>query len=208
MNYEPESEWFLGHDTPKGQMAISMFFYPDNERIYVDLGCAHPINKSLTHFVRDLGWRGVAVDANPAYALDWQKAGFGEHFECAILSDQPEVRFAFHENSFTSRISPTEATDHPERWGIDAIVTAPTTPLNRILEQRGIGRIDLLTIDLEGHEFALLQTLDFEKHTPAFIISEYVTAGEGVDTRACCFLLGKGYEVVHMTESNIIYRRK
>lgn len=205
MNYEPESYW-LGQN--EQLFAKEPWGYALPGLTYVDLGCAHPINKSLTHFVRDLGWRGVAIDANEAYRDEWNAADYGHHFVRAVLSDKPFVRFAYHENSFTSRISPSEATDHPDWWGINAIREEPATNLNDILAERTIGHIDLLCIDLEGYEFPVLQTLDFEKHTPTFIVSEYVTQGAGIDARVCNFLVARGYEVVRMTESNLIYRRK
>lgn len=198
--HEPESQFLIEYglgSTPKTEMGV-----------YVDLGCAHPINKSLTHFCRDMGWNGLAIDANLDYANDWANAGFGRHFVCAVLSDRPMVRFATHDNAFTSRISDLPENDRPERWGIKSIEERRTRPLNHLLEIHGIGSINLLTIDLEGHEFAVLSTLDFERHSPAFIIAEYVAQGECVDPRVCQMLLARGYEVIHMTESNLIFRRK
>lgn len=206
--YEPESAWFL--DNGHG-LCIPFFLHPlirGEKRVYVDIGCAHPVNKSLTHFVRDRGWSGVAIDGNGDYDHDWIQAGFQSHFCHALLSDQPRARFAIHDNAFTSRISDSPETDHPERWGIKHIIERDTVPLNKILQDRGIGKIDLLTIDIEGREMEVLNTLDFEKHSPLFIISEYVTQGEGTDLRVCQMLLQRGYEVVHMTESNLIFRRK
>lgn len=210
--YEPESQWLKWHETPQGRMVLQRECAPvldwHEPPVYVDLGCAHPTNKSLTAFVRDLGWRGVAIDGNPDYAKDWEAAGFKDHFFCGILSDKPFARFAIHENSFTSRISESTETDHPEKWGITRIVEEDVMPLNWILESRVIGKIDLLVADLEGAEFDVLQTLDFEKHVPSFIIAEYDTAGVGIDCRVCNFLLGKGYEVIQQFPSNLIYRRK
>lgn len=203
--YEPESEWF--RDNGQG-LCTPLFMRRCADFTYVDLGCAHPVNKSLTAICRDLGWNGLAIDANQDYANDWAEAGFGRHFMCAVLSDQPTARFAVHENAFTSRISESEATDHREKWGIERIEQRSTVPLNHLLEVNGMGQIALLTVDLEGHEFAVLQTLDFAKHDPLFIIAEFNTAGAGVDPRVCNFLLERGYEVVHMTESNLIYRKK
>lgn len=206
-NYEPESEWFLLHSGLTIPLMLRSRL-ADEDFVYVDLGCGHPTNKSLTSFVRDRGWRGVAVDGNGDYEKDWIEAGYGSHFCHAILSNEPRVRFAIHENAFTSRISESPETDHPERWGINRIIESETLPLGHLLSRYKIGKIDLLTIDLEGHEFAVLNTLDFEKHSPLFIISEYVAQGEGTDPRVCQMLLQRGYEVVHMTEPNLIFRRK
>ncbi len=170
---------------------------------YVDLGAAHPIISSVTKFVRDLGWRGLGVDANGDYAHAWRAAGFGHHFVCALLSDQPIVRFVVHENSQTSRI-----TDDPGMGGVLRVENGrPSVPLNSILDQHRITNIDLLSVDLESHEFAVMQTLDWEKYAPSWIVAEYVTQGIGVDPRLCNSLLEKGYQVVHMTQANLIFRR-
>lgn len=203
--YEPESEW-LRQPSPNG--CHPLFILPSTSHVYVDLGCSHPTSKSLTHFVRDLGWRGVAIDGNPDYEKDWIDAGYHSHFLRAILSPTPRARFAIHENCFTSRLSDSPATDRPELWGINRVVEEDVHPLNFLLQMRGIEKIDLLCCDLEGNEFDVLQTLDWEKHQPSFIISEYVTHGEGVDPRVAVMLLARGYEIIHVTESNFIFRRK
>lgn len=194
--YEPESEFLRRR--PEFQA----------RGIYVDLGCAHPINQSLTHFCRDLGWRGVAVDGNPLYRLEWINAGFEEHFVHALLSDTPTARFCIHDNSLTSRISDSPETDYPERWGIHSIGVWPTGDINEILKAKGIEKIDLLTCDLEGMEARVLATLDWEKYDPAFIIVEYVCAGEPNDPRVINRLLGRGYELIQLFPSNAILRRK
>jgi hypothetical protein len=198
MDYEPESEWFVKNT----------ILTEGDHNVYVDLGAAHPTNKSLTSLCRNLGWRGLAVDANSDYANDWAQAGFGSHFVCAVLSDQSTARFVTHENSFTSRISDLPETDRPEKWGIKRIEERITVPLNALLEMHGIEKVDLLCCDLEGFTSRVLKMLDFEKHQPGWVIAEYVSQGEGTDPEVCNFLLSKGYEVVHMTESNLIFRRK
>lgn len=205
MIYEPESNWLLDYWIAKERMPITL---PMSSATYVDLGCAGPVNHSLTAFVRDLGWRGVAVDGNPLYRLEWVNAGFEGHFVSALLSDTPTARFCIHDNGLTSRISETPATDYPERWGIQSIGVWPTGDINQILRDKEIEKIDLLTVDLEGHEYRVLRTLDFERHSPAFVIVEYVCAGEPNDPRAVNLLLEKGYEVIQMFPSNMILRRK
>ncbi len=209
MKWEPESQWLLDQEKD----LIFPFFHilvisAGEKKTYVDLGCSHPFNKSLTAFVRDLGWSGLAIDGNQDYTNDWAAAGFGHHFVCAVLSDQPTARFVIHDNSFTSRISDSPESDHPEKWGIKRVEERQTVPLEWILTEHEIGRIDLLCVDLEGREFEVLQTLNWELHQPAWVIAEYVTAGAGVDIRVAELLLSKGYQIVHLTSSNIIYRRK
>lgn len=200
MNYERESDFLRLH--------FGLVFNRVKAGVYVDLGCSHPTNTSLTAFCRDLGWRGVAIDGNPDYQKDWIDAGFGNHFYNAILSDEPRARFAIHDNAFTSRLSPTIHHDRSDLWGITRIVEQDTVPVNQILAERGIEKIDLLCCDLEGAEARVLKTLDWAKHQPAFVIVEFVTHGEGMDCEAVNYLFGIGYEAIQMFPSNMILKRK
>ena len=197
--YEPETEWVR---------ANTRLFDGDNRgRTYVDLGCGHPERFSQTRICRDFSWRGLAIDGNHDYWVDWEMAGHASHFCCAILSDQPTARFSIHENSFTSRLCP-HGEEHPEKWGISRILESESVqPLNEILAAHEIGKIHFLTADLEGTEFSVIQTLDFEKHAPDVIVAEYNTSEIGIDPRLCNFLLTKGYRVAQQFPSNLIYIR-
>lgn len=200
ITYEPESEYLRAN--------FPMFYGAVKEGVYVDLGASHPTNASLTHFCRDLGWRGVAVDGNSDYGADWVDAGLEDHFYCAVLSDEPLARFVIHDNSFTSRISPSEETDHPERWGIKRIVEKNTVHINTLLQNRGIEHIDLLCCDLEGMDLRVLRTLDWRKHTPSFVIVEHTAASEPLNYKLINFLLDGGYELLRKFPANAIFKRK
>jgi len=175
--------------------------------VYVDLGAAHPTSHSQSAFVRELGWRGIAVDGNPDYRKEWEEAGFGQHFVCEVLSDRDTARFCIHENSQTSRISDSEETDHPEKWGIVSKTVRPCIPLNDLLTEHHIGRIDLLCVDLEGMTSRVLRTLDWEKHRPRFIIVEHTAQGEPMDWELLNYILDQNYLLVRMFEGNAVFRK-
>ena len=42
---------------------------------YVDIGAAHPTRMSNTAFLRDMGWEGIQVDADPYWIPYWNKIG-------------------------------------------------------------------------------------------------------------------------------------
>lgn len=153
---------------------------------YVDLGCAWPHINSNTAFLRRRGWRGLAVDGNPAYAHDWVGV---EKFVHAVIGDGGEVLFELNPNPDLSRVGSGQAIQ--------------TVRLDSLLE--GIERIDFLSVDLEGQEFAALQTLDWSKHQPPVIIAEYNTHGIGEDFRVRDMLIEKGYRAAHQTIANLVY---
>lgn len=162
---------------------------------YVDVGCAHPTNGSNTAFLRDRGWRGLAIDANPEFAAHW--APWPDTFVQGIVSSDPFVTFEFNEaRCYESRVAPG-----PVRYG--------TVSLERLCF--GHPRIDLLTLDVEGHEFSALRSLnefiEIPLGYPPIIISEYNTAGLGEDMRVRDHLFEHGYRLVHTTTANHIFHR-
>jgi hypothetical protein len=162
---------------------------------YVDIGCAYPDHNSNTSFLRQMGWKGIAIDGNPAYAPDW--AGRSE-FVCAVLSDSPDAAFEICvENPAMSRIT-GRGSNH-------------TVNLNDLLESEVA--IDFLSIDIEGHEFDVLNTLNWNLWQPDIIVAEYATLqpdGKTVklDYRVRDMLLATGYREIHRTVANIVYELK
>lgn len=162
--------------------------------VYVDIGCGLPDFMSNTAFLRDRGWTGLAIDANPAYGEHWKHPG--NPFICAVLSDKPVVKFEFRENTATSRICDTGQ-------------EVETVPLDQILEMEHIKKIDFLSIDIEGAEFDVMKEFDFAWWEPTIIVAEYNTAGLGFDLRMLNYLLKTwGYEAVHHTVANFIYVKR
>lgn len=155
--------------------------------VYVDLGAADPWTASNTALLRDLGWRGLAIDGNPIHAHKWKTP-----FVNAIISDEPEVPFNFHPNHVVSRVE----AGNP---------IVPAVTLESLLQRYDIGLIDLLSVDIEGHEFNAIKTMDLAIHRPRMIIGEYNTEGLGEDFRLRDYLLENHYKVVHQTFANLIY---
>lgn len=162
--------------------------------VFVDCGCYHPQIASNTAHWRDAGWTGLAIDANAGLAEIWKKFPAAKFINAAVGPPSPAKYRVNGGNPGWSRVG-TDGED----------VTLRT--LESIVVENGIGKIDLLSIDLEGMEYSALLTLDLAKHEPTIIISEYDTAGLGKDYRVLEYLLKNDYVALHMTEANVIYRR-
>lgn len=158
--------------------------------IYLDLGCAHPYFKSNTAFLRQMGWTGVGVDADPRWADDWT-----DPFVAAIVSIFPRIGFIINQdNPYVSRTTKNGG-------GFQLAKHA-----SQILEECGIDHLDFLSLDLEGHEYHAFLTLERE-HLPTIIISEYDTEGIGKDMRVHDYLTATDYQLVHTTTANHIFLR-
>lgn len=157
-------------------------------RFYVDVGCAHPCIGSNTACLRDLGWSGLNIDADPAWREYWPD---GQLIQ-AIIHTEPLVHFTENPVHVLSRVEPGED-------------NAQAVRLDDLLKARGVDGIGFLSIDVEGQELRVLESMEGHTKWPPFIISEYNTAGLGEDYSVANYLLQKGYSIIHQTIANFVY---
>ncbi len=167
---------------------------PENG-FYVDIGCAHPVQTSNTAFLRDMGWKGLAIDGNPAWENDWKGI---PGFICAVIAQESYV--AFSESSWWSRIGGPES---KERIAVT---------IEHLLGYLEIGKIDFLSIDTEGTEFHILSSFDFDLHSPDVVVAEYnavhlpIVAPDVSPIPA--LMKSRGYSLRHVCEpANMIFTR-
>lgn len=162
--------------------------------VFVDVGAAHAFRYSQSAFLRQLGWTGLAIDANDDYRSEWADIT-GVHFVHAVVSNEPEVRFLYEPtNGLVSRKHETGA-------------LVQTQSLNAILERSMIGTVDFLCLDVEGMEFESLLSLDLHRYAPQIVVAEYRSEHAGEDFRVLHYLLAHGYRLVHGTHGNFTYKR-
>lgn len=142
---------------------------------------------SNTAFLRDRGWRGLCIDGNPVYAPDWDGR---PEFICAVLSGGEMEKFEYRQHVGHSRIGAAGKEVQTRRLE-EFLVNAPA--------------IDFISCDLEGHEFAVLSTLDWNRHRPQVVISEFNTAGLPPDFRVRDMMEKLGYRAALQNAANFIF---
>ncbi len=142
---------------------------------YVDIGAGHPVvdNVSFAFYLK--GWRGIAVEPNPALArlnaavrprdrvvqaLAGGKAGTAtfylvDEFHGLSTMIEPHARRAVEQFGKTSR--PIEL---------------PVVPLSELCAAHAPERIDFLKVDVEGAETEVLRGADFGRHRPKVVLVE------------------------------------
>ena len=82
-------------------------------------------------------------------------------------------------------------------------VSTPGRTLTSILDEAGVGHIDLLVMDVEGHELDALRGLDLSRYAPDLMLIE--TKGAEDELRA---LLGTSYELLAQpSAADALFRR-
>jgi FkbM family methyltransferase len=155
----------------QGGEDIASMYLLDKYRdgFYIDIGANDPVHYSNTFKLYLQGWTGVLVDGNDKLIEKAKRIRRKDISVHGIVSNKnEEVVFYLAEDSLMSSIHP-EQTNKPQEK-----ITAVTITINDVIERyvpHG-QKIDLLSIDVEGHDFEVLQSIDLNKHRPTLIIVE------------------------------------
>lgn len=143
---------------------------------YVDIGAHHPIQYSNTHLFYQQGWRGVNIDATP-HSMDLFNQFRPEdiNLEIGISAKAGDYPYYMFENSMLNGILSEETVQQHIARG-EQLIEQSTIPCKRIndvlADHIPAGELDLISVDIEGQDLAVLQDFDFERWRPKLIIVE------------------------------------
>lgn len=142
---------------------------------YVDVGANDPLTHSITKHFYDLGWHGVNVE--PAFHPFERLAAARERdINLNIgLSDKPGT-LTLHEFppelSAASTFSAAQADWHRQNGLPSVERTVEVITLAQLCEEHVDGEIDYLSIDVEGHERAVIDGGDWSRWRPRVVVVE------------------------------------
>ena len=131
---------------------------------YIDIGAHHPSRFSVTRHLYQLGWTGVNVDANQELIDIFNQVRARDKNICAAVGSEFEYQFTVFEETAISTLNP-EWRDKfvGQKNKIAREVTLAGRKLRTILDDfEPEKRIDLLSIDAEGSDLQVLESLQFE----------------------------------------------
>jgi len=132
---------------------------------YIDVGAHHPSRFSVTRHLHQLGWSGVNVDANQELIDLFNKVRPGDLNLCVAVGLEPNYTFTIFEEAALSTLD-TEWRNKfiNENNKIAKEVEVVGRKLRSILDEfQPQSRIDLLSIDAEGSDLQVLQSLEMDK---------------------------------------------
>ena len=157
-----------------GEDIIIDYILDKPKGFYIDVGCHHPVKISKTYRLYKKGWTGLNIDANPNLIKEFRRIRPRDISRCDAISNIKEERtfYEFHQDA-VSTINQSVLEEWKMKWDLKSERTVDTKTLNQILEEENISRpIDLLSIDVEGHDYQVLSSMDLSKHKPYLIIIE------------------------------------
>jgi FkbM family methyltransferase len=152
---------------------------------FIEAGGNDGISQSNTlHFERYRGWRGLLIEPIPELAWHCRLFRPGAVTVNAALGtiEQRGRRVAMTYCNLMSTVEGAMRSKEEERRHIDAgaavqkvtpyRLTVPCRALTDILARYEIGRIDLLSVDVEGYEENVLRGIDFGRFRPRYMLIE------------------------------------
>lgn len=158
------------------------------------------------------GWRGVCVEPHGDYFKLVEQNRPGSVCVRAAVSDADagEVEFYANARGTLSTLEPQLESVWREKYGdyfsgFDVQRVRKRT-LTSILDAAGAPTpIDVVSIDVEGHELAVLRGLDFGKYRPRVLVIEALDDERAVQLEA--FMRDKGYSLARRISSNLLFCR-
>jgi len=144
---------------------IIKLFDKNKKGTYVDIGCFHPIRQNNTFLMFKKGWSGINIDLNPLTIELFKIARPNDLNICAAISNTKGIKNLFfdHQLSSLNTISKNHTIFIKKAFGMKNLIKkkVKTNTLKNILNKTKIKRIDFMNIDIEGHEYEVLKTINF-----------------------------------------------
>ena len=179
---------------------------------YVDVGAHHPWRFSNTYWFYRQGWSGLNVDATPGSMDAFRRARPRDrNVEAAVAGVARTITFyAFDEPALnTFDLAAAERAKAAGYRVVEERELQTTTLAELLREHLQGGKIDFLSVDVEGLDAEVLASNDWEAFAPEVVLAE--TLGQGLRevqaSPVARVLGGQGYELLSKTVNTAIFTR-
>jgi FkbM family methyltransferase len=176
------------------ELIIRDFFQDRKGGFFLDVGCAWPIISNNTYYLeKHLGWTGFGIDALQEFAPSWSEERPNSKFFTFLVTDRSGADGTFFKAAMTALSSADFEMASAEEYG-DPVepeeIKVPMITLDDLLDREGIEKVDLISMDIEGHELQALAGFDIERFRPELIVVE------GFDPMVTKYFHDHGYEQI------------
>jgi FkbM family methyltransferase len=178
---------------------------------YLDIGANDPFFINNTALFYEQGSRGINIEANPQLLEQFKiNRPRDINLNIGISNNEEELDFYIMKDNTLSTFSREESEFMISKGKVlKEVKKIKLTTISAVLEKHLNNKFpDFLSIDVEGMDFQILQTIDFTKSTPKVICveaAEYSPIGAGARRNELIdFLVSKGYYEYANTNLNAI----
>lgn len=193
-------------------MILRRLFDGVTNGFYIDVGAHHPKRFSNTYFLYRRGWRGINIEPNPEMIPLFNRYRPRDTNVCLGVSDEAGelTYFLFNEpalNSFDASLTAARQTN-PEYHLIDTKrvrVERLETILSKNIQQGE--DIDLMTVDVEGHDLNVLRSNDWKRFRPKCLLVEILNSSisDVLESLTHAYMIANEYVLFAKTVHTVFY---
>ena len=196
-------------------MILRRVFGLKNDGFYVDVGAHHPRRYSNTNHFYKLGWSGINIEPSPdAIKLFRTRRPRDVNLQLGVSDEAGLLEyFVFEEpaiNTFDPALARSRIAATPYR--LLETVAVPVEPLGKILARHiPPGReIDFFSIDVEGLDYKVLRSNDWERFRPLCVMVEALGTPleRAQDSDVYAYMSSHEYELIAKTFNTLIFRKR
>jgi FkbM family methyltransferase len=184
--------------TPEHEVLMVREFFRDTPSgFFVEVGANDPTKDSQSWHLEQIGWTGILVEPLPELAANLRAARTAKVFEVACSSPaRAGETMRLHVAGAFSSFDPNLAVTGMRA---DRTIDVTVRTLDDVLNEGEARRpIDLMSVDVEGHELEVLSGFDFDHWKPRLILLEDHVSS--LDKHR--FMLRSGYRLIRRTGLN------
>jgi len=180
---------------------------------YIDIGAHHPVYISNTASLYKKGFSGICIEPDPVLFKKIKKSrkrdiclniGIG-------INGVDDSDFYLMTTSTLNTFSKEEALNYDKnsRHKIKDVIKLPLKTINWVFENYTNGKPDFMSLDVEGLDFDILKSLDFNQYRPTILCIEtlkFIRVGVvEKDQPLIDFVTEQGYIIYADTHINTIF---
>jgi FkbM family methyltransferase len=182
---------------------------------FVDVGAHHPVRFSNTKYFYKRGWNGINIEPTPSAIGAFKTFRTRDiNLNIGVGPKKEKLKFyCFNEpalNSFSKEVSERIDQD-ATKYRIIKTLDIEVLPLGEVFDLYlpKEKKIDFLSIDVEGLDYQVLLSNNWEKYKPdVILVEENVDVDAIQDSPIYIYLKDKGYSFFAKTLRTCIYRLK
>ena len=202
-------------------LIIDRMFANLKNGFYVDVGCNHPIKFNNTYLLYKRGWSGINIDLDSKSINEFKKLRPKDYNVKKVVSSDEEIKdiYFYHERSAINTLS-KELVDF-RKTKPKEIFKEKSSTLNKIIEDSPFKnkKINLISIDIENHEYEALKDFNFSEYKVDVIVVEFTDLNQQkleiynqslesvVKSKIYNLLINRNYKLINWVNSDLIFAR-
>lgn len=199
---------FLGFSSVGGEDRFVSGFFPRNYKgFYVDVGTNDPIVLNNTYYFNRKGWSGINIEPDiECFNKIMVRRPKDKNYNVGIGNRNGSLDYYSFYPSLVSTFSKSESKENIKTgYKLIKKIKVPVRRLEEILDESMSfnQKIDFMSIDTEGYDLQVLESMNIKKYKPKFICVE--KSKDSISSDIDKFLRENSYSEIYFNKSNSIY---